>query len=155
MTSSNLKLQPKQEQFACNVVLNGGDKLKARADAGYSTKMTKASQGIDADKLFNHARISLRIAQLQKEADKVAVETFSISVQQRLEWLSEIRLAGMSDYIDGQGGKRKENLNASNAAIKTMNEMLGTDSGDDKAPALNITFEVKAPVGEIKVTKGE
>jgi hypothetical protein len=143
MAKPKTKLQPKQEAFAVNVVLNGGDKLKARADAGYSVKMTKASQGIDADKLFNHARISLRITQLQKEADKVAKETFTISVKQRLEWLSEIREAGMDTYKDQAGNERRESLTASNAAIKTMNEMLGTDEQGDGVKPVKVMIGVK------------
>jgi len=150
------KLQPKQEAFACNVVLNGGDKVKARVDAGYSTKMTKASQGVDADKLYNHAKISLRIAELQIEADKIAKETFTITVEQRLKLLDDVTKAGMETYLDQQGNTRRENLAAVTSSVKVMNEMLGVNGGDDKDPeSLNITFTVKDPVGDIKITKGK
>lgn len=126
------QLNAKQEAFAKAVVLNGGDKVKARAEAGYSTVMSNPSQGVDADKLYNHAKISLRIAFLQKEADLIAKEAFSISVQQRLEWLKEITEAGLSVYIDAQGGNRREGLGAARGAIETMNSMLGVADNKDK-----------------------
>lgn len=133
------KLQPKQEMFAVNVVKNGGDKVKARKDAGYSTAMTKASQGIDADKLFNHARISLRIAELQVVADKVAKESFSISVEWRLKRLKEISDAGVSQYKDAQENMRYENLAASKGAIETINNMLGVkESNNAELKPINI-----------------
>lgn len=126
------KLQPKQELFAVKVVENGGDKVKARKDSGYSTAMSKASQGVDADKLFNHAKISLRIAELQLEADKVAKESFSISVEWRLRRLKEISDAGVSQYKDAQENMRYENLAASKGAIETINNMLGVKESNNK-----------------------
>lgn len=154
--SKERTLNPKQEKFAQEVVLNGGDKVKARAAAGYSTKMSYPSQGVDADKLYNHAKISLRIAALQIEADRIAKESFTISVEQRLRWLSEIREAGMSTYTDQVGNERRENLTASTGAIKTMNEMIGVSKDDDdKAPSLEITFQVKQPVKEVKITNAK
>lgn len=99
MSKQDRKLNPKQEKFAQEVVLNGGDKLKARVDAGYSTKMTKASQGIDADKLFNHARISLRIAELQEKQDIIAEKEFQIDSEFVLRRLKEIDELDVIDII--------------------------------------------------------
>ncbi|MDB4261452.1 hypothetical protein N9878_01155 [bacterium] len=132
------KLQPKQEQFAVNVVVNGGDKVKARKDAGYSTAMSKASQGVDADKLFNHAKISLRIKELQIEADKVASKVFGITIEQRLRWLKEVAEAGLTKQLITKGEdilEQRENLPAVTGAVRVMNEMLGTDElGDETKP---------------------
>jgi hypothetical protein len=136
-------LNARQEAFAKEVVRNGGDKVKARAAAGYSTAMSMPAQGVDADKLYNHAKISLRIAELQKEADKIAKEKFSISIEQRLRWLLEIKEAGMSSYSDQLGNERRENLNAANAAIKTMNEILGTDEQGDGVKPVKVIIGVK------------
>ena len=139
MAIDKIKLQPKQELFAVNVVKNGGDKVKARKDAGYSTAMSKASQGVDADKLFNHAKISLRIKELQAIADKVAKESFSISVEWRLRRLKEISDAGVSQYSDAVGNSRYENLAASKGAIETMNTMLGVkESNNTELKPINI-----------------
>lgn len=149
------ELNARQEAFAVNVVKNGGDKVKARADAGYSIKMSRVSQGVDADKLYNHAKISLRIAELQKEADKVAKESFNISIEQRLEWLKAVAVAGLASYEDQLGNKRKENLTATTGAIKIMNEMLGIGGDDSVGESISINFNVAEPVGKVKVTRGE
>lgn len=149
------ELNARQEAFAVNVVKNGGDKVKARADAGYSTKMSRVSQGVDADKLYNHAKISLRIAELQKEADRVAKESFNISIEQRLEWLKDVAVAGLASYEDQLGNKRKENLTATTGAIKIMNEMLGIGGDDSVGESISINFNVAEPVGKVKVTRGE
>tara|TARA_R110000782_G_scaffold244363_2_gene331148 strand:- start:679 stop:1110 length:432 start_codon:yes stop_codon:yes gene_type:complete len=138
-----MDLNHRQEAFAKEVVINGGDKVKARLAAGYSAGMNSASQGVDADKLYNHPKISIRIAQLQKEAIKIAKEKFSISIEQRLRWLSEIRSAGMSSYSDQLGNERRENLNASNAAIKTMNDILGVDDSGDGVKPVKVIIGVK------------
>lgn len=150
------KLTSKQERFAQEVVMNGGDKVKAREAAGYSTEMAMPSQGVDADKLYNHAKISLRIEELQKQADKVAKQVFTISVEKRLRWLNDITVAGLSTYKDMQENVRYENLSASTGAIKTMNEMIGVSDGEDKdANPLEITFTVNQPVKEVKITNAD
>lgn len=140
------KLQPKQELFAVKVVQNGGDKVKARKDAGYSTAMSKASQGVDADKLFNHAKISLRIAELQLEADKIAKEKFGITIEQRLRWLQEVAEAGLTKQLITKGEdilEQRENLPAVNGAVRVMNEMLGVDELGDKAKPVKVFIGVQ------------
>lgn len=140
------KLQPKQELFAVNVVVNGGDKVKARKDAGYSTAMSKASQGVDADKLYNHAKISLRIAELQLEADKVAKEKFSITIEQRLMWLKEVAEAGLTKQLITKGDdvvEQRENLPATTGAIRVMNEILGTDEQGDATKPVKVFIGVE------------
>lgn len=152
------KLQPRQELFAQEVVKNGGDKVKARESAGYSMAMSRPAQGVDADKLFNHAKISLRIAELQLEADKVAKESFKISVEWRLRALKDIHDAGITQYKDGNDVKRYENLAASNSAIKIMNEMLGVnedDKGGNTGDEISINFTVNPAVRDVKVVKHE
>lgn len=149
------RLTAKEDAYTRAVVLNGGDKVKAYEVAGYSMNMNMVKVGIQADKVHNRPSVNLRIAQLQKDADKVAKEKFTISVEQRLRWLNEVREAGIATYIDGSGSQRRESLTAVTGAIKIMNEMLGTDNSENTAESLNITFNVKAPVGDIKITRGE
>lgn len=93
------QLNAKQEAFANAVVLNGGDKVKARAQAGYSTVMSNASQGVDADKLYNHAKISLRIAELQAIKDTLANDEFKIDSEYVLRRLKEIDDLDVIDII--------------------------------------------------------
>lgn len=140
------KLQPKQELFAVNVVTNGGDKVKARKDAGYSTAMSKASQGVDADKLYNHAKISLRIKELQLQADKVAKERFNITIEQRLRWLQEVAEAGLTKQLITKGEdvvEQRENLTATTGAIRVMNEILGTDEQGETTKPVKVFIGVK------------
>lgn len=144
--TTKYKLQPKQEAFAVNVVKNGGDKVKARKDAGYSMGMSAASQGVDADTLYNHPKISLRIAELQSVADKIANEKFSISIEQRLMWLKEITEAGLTKQIITKGEdtlEQRENLPAATGAIRVMNEILGTDGESSGTKPVKVIIGVQ------------
>jgi len=146
------KLTAKQELFAQAYIERTGDKVQAYKDAGYSLELNAASMSVQADKLYNIPKINLRIEELQAKADKIANESFSISVKQRLEWLKEITMAGLGDYIDQHGNKRRENLAASRSAIDTMNAMLGVnDDSSETAQPLSITFSVNQAVNEVKV----
>lgn len=152
-----MALNASQEAFAVAVVENGGDMVAAYKAAGYSMNMSSAAISVQADKLYHHPKISLRIKELQEVASAVAEKAFSISVEQRLRWLNEIVEAGLETkirYVGEAAIEQRENLNAANAAIKTMNEMLGTGSEDEDAPSVNITFEVREAARDIRVTKG-
>lgn len=140
------KLNAKQELFAVEVVTNGGDKVKARESAGYSMSMSKASQGRDADTLFNHPKISPRIEELQKKADKIANEKFSISIEQRLMWLKEVAEAGltMQTVMKGETAvEQRENLPATTGAIRVMNEILGTDGETEGTKPVKVIIGVQ------------
>lgn len=150
------KLNSKQEAFAVAVVENGGDKVAAYKAAGYSLNLNANAMGVQADKLFHHPKISLRISELQKVADEVAKKQFSISIEKRLKWLEEIVEAGLSTYLDQAGNQRRENLAASRSAIETINTMLGTGADDENTgERVSVVFNVSSPVGDVKVTKGE
>ncbi len=71
-------------------------------------------------------KVRQRLGELSAKANKIAEKKFTISVEWRLKALKDIYDAGMGDYIDAQGGKRKEGLTAARGAIETMNNMLGT-----------------------------
>jgi len=93
-------LNARQEAFAQEVVRNGGDKVAARKAAGYSTKMTSAAQSVDADKLFNHAKISLRIAELQAVKMEVAEKEFRIDAGYVLRRFKEIDDLDILDILE-------------------------------------------------------
>jgi phage terminase small subunit len=138
-------LTAKQEKFANEVVLNGGDKVAAYKSSGYSTNMKSDAISVKADEVYNNGKVSVRIAELQKIADEKAKEVFSISVEQRLKWLNEVANAGLSKYIDPAGNERRENLTAVTGAVKTMNEMLGvSDSTGGTKPVKVIVGVVDA-----------
>lgn len=123
-----MSLNEKQEKFACRVVENGGDKVEAYKYAGYSLNLNPNAMGVQADKLYNHPKIHLRIKELQSIADEVAKKEFTITIEQRLKWLNEVANAGLGKIFDQAGNERRDNLTATVSAIKTMNEMLGDNA---------------------------
>lgn len=151
------KLTKNQEAFAQEVVRNGGDKVAAFKASGWRWEGYKpASLSVEADKKFNHPKISLRIKELQDAADEVAKNEFKITIEQRLMWLKEVAEAGLSVYHDQLGNERRENLTAVTGAVKELNAMLGDGSDDDKAgDTMTINFNVSEPVRDVKVTRGE
>ena len=150
------KLNAKQEAFANEVVKNGGDKVAAFKASGWKWDgYSSAALSVQADKQFNHPKISLRINELKKQAKKVAKEKFSITIEQRLDLLGQVARAGLEqrknedDKVIGY-----ENLSATNQAVKIMNEMLGVSDDGQEAESLSISFAVKSPVGDVKITRG-
>lgn len=141
-----LKLTAKESAFASSVVLNGGDKLQAYKDAGYSQNMNPTTMSIQADKIYNKPKISLKIAELQKKADKVAEETFTITVEQRLRWLKDATEKGLDTYVVyGKDGRteRVESISGAVSAINTMNAMLGAGQNDDEVKPLSINIGIQ------------
>lgn len=137
-----MALNAKQEAFAQEVVKNGGDKVAAFKLAGWKWEgYSSAALSVQADKQYNHPKIRLRIEELQSQANEVAKEKFSISVEQRLKWLNEIVEAGLGTYADQGGNLRREGLTAARGAIQTMNEMLGVgEKGEGQSGAMTIIF---------------
>ena len=153
-----MALTVKEESYCQGIAKYGRKaKVKAYTEAGYSTNFSENAIGVAAARIYNKSKISLRIDELMETVKEVAKEKFSISVEWRLGRLKAISDAGITKYKDANETERFENLAASNAAVKTMNEMLGTTDGDDdnKGDPLSITFSVSSPVKEVKVTRGE
>ena len=142
---ANIILNPKQEAYAQEVVRNGGDKVGAFKLSGWSWEnMTSAALSVEADKKYNHPKISLRITELKVLADTVADKEFGITVEQRLRWLKEIVVAGLATYNDIHGNTRRESLGAADKAINTINSMLSPLSPEDESPQpLAINFMVE------------
>ncbi len=141
-----MALNGRQESFAVNVVKNGGDKVKARSDAGYSTKMSMPSQGKEADTLYNHPKIHPRIVELQKIASVIANEKFTVTIEQRVKWLQEVAEAGLTKQTITKGEdtiEQRENLPAVTGAIRVLNEMLGTDEQSDKVKPVKVFIGVE------------
>ena len=143
------KLTAKQDKFVKAYLLNGGNATQAAIDAGYKAD-NAAVIGCE-----NLIKPNIK-AEIEKHQE-VANEKFSISVEWRLKALQNIHDAGVTQYMDGNEKLRYENLAASNSAIKTMNEMLGTTEGDeeDKGKPIPIHFEIAQPISEVKITIGE
>lgn len=79
MSKDKFKLNAKQEKYAQEVVLNGGDKVAAYKESGWQWKnFTSNTLSVESDKKYNHPKISLRIQELQNIKNKVAKEEFKI-----------------------------------------------------------------------------
>jgi phage terminase small subunit len=94
------RLTAKQEKFAKEVVLNGGDKVSAYKAAGYSTNGNNATVHKQADKLYNNPQINPRIAELQEAKDSVAEKQFNIDAGYVLRRLKEIDELDIIDIIE-------------------------------------------------------
>jgi len=99
MSSKNI-LNLKQERFAQEVVLNGGDKVAAFKVSGWTWKnYTKNALGVQADKKYNHPKINLRILELQKSHRDTANDDFKIDSNYVLRRLHEIDNLDVLDII--------------------------------------------------------
>lgn len=127
-----MALTKNQEAFVQAVILNGGDKVAAFKQAGYSWEnYSKNALGVQADKIYNKPNVNLRITELSVKAKAKAEKKFTISFEQRLEWLQQVVNAGLGEYADAVGNMRKENLPATRNAIETMNSMLAMADAND------------------------
>lgn len=139
------KLTAKQEAFATKYV-ECDDASEAYRFAYNCKSMSKKSINEEGCKLLSHPKISPRIQELQNKIKKIAEDKFTISIERRLKWLEEITLAGLSVQLKPIGDsfvEQRENLAASNQAIKTLNEMLGTDEKGDKVKPVKVFVGVQ------------
>ena len=150
-------LTSKEEAFCQEYVLNNGNATAAWRKAHPDSKAKPETQHSRASEMLSQRKVKVRISELQEQARAKATEAFTITVEQRLRWLKEITEAGLGDYIDQNGNKRRENLAAARAAVATMNDMLGVadSDADQKATPLAITFTVSAAKGKIETTNIE
>lgn len=94
-------LTKKQDSFAREVVLNGGDKVAAFKAAGYAWKTyTLNALCVQADKQFNKPNIILIINELQAAKERLAEKTFAIDAGYVLRRLKEIDELDVLDIIE-------------------------------------------------------
>lgn len=97
---SRVKLTIFQERYAQEVVLNGGDKVAAYKASGWKWEnFTSNTLSVESDKKYNHPKISLRIAELQKIKDEVAKDEFKIDSGFVLRRLKEIDDLDVIDIV--------------------------------------------------------
>ena len=133
------KLTSKEESFAQAYIFHKEELIEAYRNSKYSQNLTPEQMSVQANKLFKKPSINLRIKTLQLKASEIAEKKFTITVEQRLEWLKTITEAGIATYLDSNGVSRRESLTAARGAIETMNSMLGvTDSKDKKIEPIKI-----------------
>jgi len=141
--------------YAENYIVHG-DQSKAWRATFPESKCKPESVNQKASTFHSIVKVQSRIDELKSKANEIANKSFTITVEQRLEWLKDITVAGLSTYADQQGNKRRESLTAARSAIETMNTMLGvSDDEEGGAKSLTINFSVSQAVKEVKVTNAK
>jgi phage terminase small subunit len=141
MNTVKKKLTHKQNEFVKEYLINGNNGTLAAIKAKYS-KNTAAEMAYEN---LNKPHIIEEIEKRQVKIAKKAENKFDFSVEKRLSWLNDIRLAGMETYTDKDKNDRRENLSASVSSIKEMSAMLGINSDDEDnsmQPITKIEIEV-------------
>ena len=145
------KLTAKQEAFAKEVVLNGGKKADAYKKHYSVSGMGAASISVEADKLYNHPKVSLKIKELQDKASKKAEESFLWSTEDRLKMLFEIASVCAASKSDDETGELKLiNPTAAISAIDQANKMTGDHAAIKQKTELTGELEISKPKEEIE-----
>ena len=144
-------LTSREEAFCQEYVLNNGNATAAWRKAHPDSKAKPETQHSRASEMLSQGKVRVRISELQEQARVKATEAFTITVEQRLRWLKEITEAGLGDYIDQNGNKRRENLAAARAAVATMNDMIGVADGGKQTESQGVTIVIKRDDGAKKV----
>lgn len=144
------ELTSKQDAFVKEYILNGGNATQAAIKAGYSEK-TAQKMGSE--------NLSKPLIKDYLEKHRKSLEKSHIwNKEKKLEILQSIAANGIRDVVDKDGNMKMENPSASVAAIKEHNLMQGDNAPvteDIKGQSLNVTFEVRDSVGEVKVTNAK
>ena len=144
-------LTSKEEAFCQEYVLNNGNATAAWRKAHPDSKAKPETQHSRASEMLSQGKVRVRISELQEQARVKATEAFTITVEQRLRWLKDITEAGLGDYIDQNGNKRRENLAAARAAVATINDMIGVADGGKQTESQGVTIVIKRDDGARKV----
>lgn len=147
------KLKDKEEIFCQAYYENGGNATAAYLVMVPNSRAKPESINEMASRMLANVKVSSRIAELKAQAAVVASAKFNITVEQRLRWLKDITEAGLAEYLDQLGNKRRENLAAARAAIQTMNDMLGVGDGDNHQSHQGVTIVIKRDDGKLESAK--
>lgn len=138
-----MNLTPKQEKFIQNIV-SGMSQRQAYKDAYNAENMTDESIDVEACKLFNDTKISLRYQELMEELKDKAI----MSAKERMIWLTDvIREIQREDvYVRNSKGEdilmgsKNADLNTKMKAMDILNKMSGEYVTNIKGD-LNLSYE--------------
>ncbi len=145
------KLTHKQNEFVKEYLINGNNGTQAAIKAGYK----EDNAAVTACENLIKPNIAKEIEKRQVEINEKAESKFEISVEWRLDMLKKVAEAGMETYKDAGGNLRRENLAATKGAIEVLNNMLPDTEEETSGDPLTIQFNVSAPVGNVRITKGK
>lgn len=138
-----MNLTPKQEKFIQNIV-SGMSQRQAYKDAYNAENMTDESIDVEACKLFNDTKVSLRYQELMEELKDKAI----MSAKERMIWLTDvIREIQREDvYVRNSKGEdilmgsKNADLNTKMKAMDILNKMSGEYVTNIKGD-LNLSYE--------------
>lgn len=120
------ELTPKQERFIQNIV-SGMSQRQAYKDAYNVESMSDEAIDVEACRLFNDTKISLRYRELMDKLQDEAI----MSAKERMVWLSEVVKGIQKEretiFIDGDVAVKdvEANLSTKIKAVDTLNKMSG------------------------------
>ena len=156
-----------QESFCQHFVANRKNGTRAAESAGYrGSENTLSSQ---AYQNLRNPKIIARIKELQKEQlERLFLDSDSVLIMAKEVYEKSINgevVTYKGEVIrDDEGEPLRTNINysAANQAIKIIGDHNSInafnkleESDDDEALPVNVTFEVREPVKEIRITRGE
>ncbi len=152
------KLTTKQEKFAQEWYATG-NKTEAYIRAYNTENMSEAVINNEASKLSKSHDITVRYEELQKGGQKrseVTVDTINAMLMTAFKVAKDGDNAGAIVHAANSLSKLHGLDRLSVAQIKKIEkEIESSNNMDTEVQPLNITFEVSAPVSDIKVTQGE
>lgn len=138
-------LTAKQEAFAKEYVLNGGDASAAYRHAYNVEKMKSAGVNVNASKLLKDTKVALRVKELQSKAKEKAEKKFEWSVEERLKMLFDVACTCAMTTEDEEGRGKMQNPTAVISAIDQANKMTGDHAAVKQKLEADITGELVVP----------
>lgn len=126
-------LTAKQEAFA-NAVIAGASPVEAYREAGYSQRMSRAAQSVEAQKLLANPKISLKIEEARAEATEYALWSRETAIE-RLQGVNDASYShlvetGPEGRLDGPA------VRAFMESLDKLNELCGV--GRDPGPGVPV-----------------
>lgn len=119
----NENLTPKQERFIQNIV-SGMSQRQAYKEAYNVESMSDEAIDVEACRLFNDTKISLRYRELMDKLEDEAI----MSAKERMKWLSDVVRGKVKHTSYGSNGEEYENeayISDKLKAVDTLNKMSG------------------------------
>ena len=129
-------LTAKQEAFA-NAVIAGASPVEAYRKAGYSQRMSKAAQSVEAQKLLANPKIALKIETARAEAAENALWSRETAIE-RLQTLNDVSYSRLAK-TGAENGLQRPDVSAFLESLDRLNDLCGVD-GPEVAGAVPVFF---------------
>lgn len=136
------ELNPKQDKFCRDYVLNGENGKQAAISAGYSS----STADVQASRLLTHVKVSQRIAELKREVASVAHEEFMVDAKWVMKRLFDISNRCMTAEpvmakVDGiliETGEYQFDSSGANKSTELLGKIIGVFEKDNSQKTLKI-----------------